>query len=89
MAYNDKNYASKYPPQQPYTDNDNYYSYDNSQPHRTYDQAGYNASEPGLAAYKDEPSYGAGTKETVIPASGDDFSSTTRALEPRCAHRGF
>ncbi|KAI0699710.1 hypothetical protein BC835DRAFT_1330417 [Cytidiella melzeri] len=88
MAYSDNHRAyngSTYPPQQPYADNDNYYSYDNNQPHATYGQAGFNASEPGLAAYKDEPGYAAGTKERdtqfVAGVSANNFS--TRALGPR------
>lgn len=87
MAYNDKtrpyNGASSYPP---YADNDNYYSYDsNPPPHQTYDPAGFNASEPGLNTYKDEPGYVAGTKErdtAVAVGSADDFGSS-RTLGPK------
>jgi len=88
MAYNDKSHAyngNTYPPQQPYADNDNYYSYDNNQPHPTYDQAGFNASEPTFAPYKDEPQYGSYNKERdpVAVAPADDYSSTARASGPK------
>ncbi|KAI0093666.1 hypothetical protein BDY19DRAFT_989219 [Irpex rosettiformis] len=88
MAYNDKsrpyNGAVSYPP---YQDNDNYYSYEsNPPPHQTYDPAGFNTSEPGLAAYKDEPGYVAGSKErdtTVGVGAADDFGSATRTVGPK------
>ncbi|KAI0341664.1 hypothetical protein BDW22DRAFT_1429783 [Trametopsis cervina] len=89
MSYANTRPANTYPPQQPYADNDNYYSYDNNtQPHQSYEQAGYNYSEPGFPAYKDEPGFNGASKEreTVVPAaSADDFSSSTRALGPRSA----
>lgn len=88
MSYNDPYYsrsgAATYPPQQPYPDQaDNYYSYDNNQPHQTYDQGGYGYSEHNFQQYKDEPVPATVASKERDNAYDDTFNSSTRMVEPK------
>lgn len=95
MSYYDQ-YGSRnergntYPPQQYQDQADNaYYTYENNQPHQSYDQAGYAYQDTTYAgAYRDEPAQNGVnvSKERETNAfDSDTDASTRRAAEPKYA----
>ena len=83
--YNSRNAPATYPPQQYNDSSDTAFNpYDNTQPHQTYEQAGYGYQDAGYGGYRDEP---AGGNAAVPPKAEksvfENDAYATRAPIPR------
>ena len=85
--YNTRNEQATYPPQQ-YADQaeGSYNPYDNTQPHQTYEQAGYGYQDNNFGSYRDEPAAPSGSTPQVKaeknPYENDTYVSAART-EPK------
>ena len=88
-SYNRRTSQTAYPPQQ-YADQaePSFNPYDNTQPHQTYEQAGYGYQDNGgFGEYRDEPAEPSGSTPQVKaeknPYENNTYVSQART-EPKC-----